>query len=225
MDNIRVIVADDHPLVLEGLCRVLENEDDLECVGIARTGEEAVELAQKTEPDVAIIDIVMPGIGGLDAAKQIMAAVPHTAILIVSAFKFGHDILECMAMGVKGYLLKDTAAGELCNAIRMIHSGKYVFDPEAAGQIMKGTSPSGIRSPGNAANLNEREIEIIKLAAKGMGNKEIARELKISHHTVGSHFFNIFRKLGVESRTEAVLCALKGGILSMDDVERPKETS
>jgi DNA-binding NarL/FixJ family response regulator len=107
----------------------------------------------------------------------------------------------------------------------MIHSGKYVFDPEAAGQIMKGTAPAGTRSPGNTANLNEREIEIIKLAAKGMGNKEIANELNISHHTVGSHFFNIFRKLGVESRTEAVLCALKEGILSMDDVERPEGTS
>lgn len=225
MDNVRVIVADDHPLVLEGLCRVLENEPDLECVGIARTGEEAVALAQQTRPDVAIIDIVMPGIGGLEAAKRIIETLPNTAVLIVSAFKFGHDILECMAMGVKGYLLKDTAAGELCNAIRMIHGGKYVFDPEAAGQIMKGTPASGIRSPDGSSKLNEREIEIIKLAAKGMGNKEIARELKISHHTVGSHFFNIFRKLGVESRTEAVLVTLKEGILSMDDVERPKETS
>jgi DNA-binding NarL/FixJ family response regulator len=210
------MLADDCPLVREGLCRVLANEPDLECVGIATTGEEAVELAQKTKPDVAIIDSVMPGIDSLDAAKRIIQNSPHTAILIISAFKFNHDIIECMTMGIRGYLLKNTDAGELCNAIRMIHSGKYVFGPEAAGQ-MKGTLASD--------NLNEREIEIIKLAAKGMGNKEIAHELKISRHTVGSHFFDIFRKLGVESRTEAVLCALKDGILSMDDVERPNETS
>lgn len=224
MNTIRIIVADDHPLVLEGLCRVLGSQDDMECVGTAISGEEAIRLATELRPDVVIMDIVMPGIGGIDAAKQIREVSPNTAILVVSAFKFSQDVLECMTVGVMGYLLKDTAGGELCNAIRMIHSGKCVFDPKATDQIVRSSSSTRGERPVKLYNLFDREIEILKLAARGMGNKEIAHELNISHHTVGSHFVNIFRKLGVESRTEAVLCALKAGVLSMNDVEYSKKT-
>jgi DNA-binding NarL/FixJ family response regulator len=211
--KIRILVADDHTLVRDGLCQLLETQEDLEVVGRAEDGEVAVRLAKELLPDVAIIDVVMPKMNGIDAAKQIKKVNPTTAILIVSAHKYRHYVLACMKAGVSGYMLKDTPPGELSNAIRMVHAGKGVFDLQATDKMLQ-----DLVANKDKEKLGTRELEVLKLAAKGMGNKEIGNELDISDHTVGSHLVNIFRKLGVQSRTEAILYALKEGWFTVDDL-------
>jgi len=215
VEKVRVIIADDHPLVREGFCHVLEDQPDLECVGIAKDGKEAIKLVKELLPDVAIIDIVMPEINGIDAAREIRRISPNTRVLIVTAFRFSHDIVACIAAGVRGYLLKDTAGGELCNAIRMVHAGKQVFDAQATDEIFRAKVDD--KHGPDSSHLSAREVEVLALVAKGMSNKEIANTLCLSHHTVNSHFVSVFRKLGVESRTEAVLSALRLGIISMNE--------
>lgn len=217
MEKIRILIADDHPLVREGFCHVLQDQPDLECVGVAQDGKEAIELVKELIPDVVVLDIVMPEKSGIDTAKEIIDISPSTRILIVTAFRFSHDIVSCIAAGVGGYLLKDTAGAELCNAIRMINAGKHVFDSEATGEIIRAKMPDEHKSDPNLCSLSTRETEVLNLAARGMSNKEIANTLCLSHHTVNSHFVSLFRKLGVESRTEAVLSALKLGVLALGD--------
>lgn len=216
MEKIKLLVADDHPVFREGLCRLLEDEKDIEVVAKVGSGEEAVRTAIELSPHVAIIDVIMPGIGGFEAAKQIKAASPQIAILMLSAYDYGSYILASLQAGAAGYLMKGSSLGELAEAIRLAHAGVAVFDFRAANKTL-GKLLTGEALFKNAAGiLHSREVEILKLVAKGMSNKEIARELVISERTVRTHMVNIFRKLGVSSRTEAVLHALKEGWLTLD---------
>ena len=218
MEKIRVLIADDHPAFREGLCQLIEHEEDLECVAKPADGEEAVRLAIELLPDVAIIDIAMPKLNGIEAARQIKAARPAIAILMVSAFGYESYILASLRAGAAGYLLKNAPLRELTNAIRSVHVGEAVFDLKAASKILRRLADDKGEKRGGLEELQPRELEVLRLAGKGMSNKEIAGELVLSERTVQTHLVNIFRKLGVGSRTEAVLHALREGWLTLDDL-------
>jgi len=218
MEKIRVLVADDHPIVRDALWHLCEAEEDLECIAKADDGEQAVRLAKDLVPDVAIIDVAMPKVNGIEAAKQIKKDCPTTSVLIISAYKYDYYILACLKAGVDGYMLKDTPPLQIANAIRMVHAGGGVFDLETTGKLIRDLAASKDEGGLGSTELRVRELEVLKLAAKGGGNKEIADKLYISEHTVGSHFVHIFRKLGVQSRTEAILYALKQGWFNIDDL-------
>jgi len=218
MGKIRVLIADDHPVFREGLCQLIEQEEDLECVARPADGEEAVRLAIELLPDVAIIDIAMPKLNGIEAASQIKAARPTIAILMVSAFGYESYILASLRAGAAGYLLKNAPLRELTNAIRSVHAGEAVFDFKATSKILRRLANDKGKERIDLEELQPRELEVLRLAGKGMSNKEIAGELVISERTVQTHLVNIFRKLDVGSRTEAVLHALREGWLTLDDL-------
>ncbi len=218
MQKIKVLIADDHALVLEGLSHLLDNQEDIECVGLARNGEEAIRLVEKTHPDIAILDVAMPKIDGIQALKTIKQLSPDTDVLIISAYDYINYVLACVEAGASGYLLKtNLPATGFVNAIRTIHMGELVFDREATGRMFRRMAKSGLTDKSSYADLHIRELEILKLAARGMSNKEIARELVISKYTVATHFAHIFKKLQVESRIEAVFYAVKHGWITTDE--------
>ncbi|MDI6858399.1 MAG: response regulator transcription factor [Dehalococcoidia bacterium] len=220
MEKIRIILADDHTLVREGTRERLEREDDFQVVGEASNGEEAVRLVTQLKPDVAIVDIAMPRLNGIDATKQIKEAHPATAVLVLSAYDNDQYIYAVLEAGASGYLLKNVQGRQLVDAIHDVHAGEVVLDPHVARKVVRWFSSlsKGERMEKLPEHFSDRELEVLKLAAKGMSNKEIAAELSLSVRTVQSHLANIFDKLGVNSRTEAVLCALKEGWISLDHV-------
>jgi DNA-binding NarL/FixJ family response regulator len=215
MANIRVIVADDHHLVREALARTLDGAEGMECIGTAKDGAEAVKLAQKLLPDVAIIDVSMPKMDGIEATKQIKLTCPSTAVLILSAYKYEHYVLASMEAGADGYVLKSNIPSKgLVNAVRMVHDGVSVLDREPS-ELLRRLAIGKGKQKVTQGDLGNRELQVLKLAAKGMSNKQIAVKLCISDQTVGTHFVNIFRKLEVQSRMGAVLYALRKGWLSV----------
>ena len=168
-------------------------------------------------PDVAVIDIAMPKVNGIEAARQIKAACPTIAILMVSAFDYESYVLASLQAGAAGYMLKNAPVSELISAIRLVRTGEAVFDLKAVSKVLRhiDEESEGRRGP---AKLYRRELEVLRLAAKGSSNRTIAEELGLSERTVQTHMVNIFRKLGVTSRTEAVLHALKEGWLTVNDL-------
>lgn len=218
MKKIKVMVADDHPAFREGLCRFLEDEKDLEVVAKPVDGAEAVDLAKELRPDVAILDIAMPNLNGVEAAKQIKNTCPNTAILMVSAYDYDSYILASLRAGAAGYLLKNTPINEMINAIRLVHVGEAVLDLKAVGKVLRYLAIEEDEERRDIEVLHHRELEILKQAAKGKSNKAIGEGLVISERTVQTHMVHIFQKLGVGSRTEAVLRALKEGWLTLDDL-------
>jgi NarL family two-component system response regulator LiaR len=220
MGKIGILIADDHALVREGTRERLEREEDFEVVGEAADGEEAVTLVNRLKPNVVIIDIAMPKLNGIEAAKQIKKAQPETAVLVLSAYDNDQYIYAVLEAGANGYLLKNVRGHQLVDAIRDVWAGEMVLDPHVARKVVQWFSSlsRGERTEGLPDYLSERELEVLKLAAKGLSNKEIAQELALSVRTVQSHLGNIFDKLGVSSRTEAVLRALKEGWLSLEQM-------
>jgi len=220
MDKISILVADDHALVREGTRERLEREEDFEVVGEAADGAEAVRLVDQLKPNVAIIDIAMPNLNGIDAARQIKKNQPSTAVLVLSAYDDDQYIYAVLEAGADGYLLKNVRGHQLVDAIRDVCAGEMVLDPHIARKVVKWFSSlsHGHRPEAAGDFLSERELEVLGLAAKGMSNKEIAAELALSVRTVQSHLGRIFDKLGASSRTEAVLRALKEGWLSLERI-------
>lgn len=214
--NIRLLIADDHPVFREGLSRLLEEESDLEVVAVAEDGQEAVSLAQERLPNVVILDVAMPKLNGIEASKQIKAACPNTAIIILSAYGYESYMLAAIGAGATAYLLKTKDLGELVDAIRVVHAGQIVLDPIAAYKLFSRLAYA-IGNPTKAPHhLHSRELEVLRLGARGITNKQIATGLFISERTVQTHFVSIFKKLGVSSRTEAVIHALREGLITLD---------
>jgi len=218
VEKIKILVADDHPAFREGLSRLIGAEEDLEVVAMAADGVEAIRLAKELQPNVAIIDVAMPVVDGIEAARQIKAACPATANLIISAYGYESYMLASLDAGAAGYLLKNASLRDLVSAVRSVHAGKAVFDLKAASKILHRLAPKTGEERRRLGELHGREMEVLKLTAKGMSNKEIAAELSISERTVQTHLTNIFRKLGVGSRTEAVLHSLKEGWFTLNDL-------
>ncbi len=220
MQKIKVIIADDHALFRDGTKSLLEQEPDLEVVGEASYGDEAVELVNKLRPHVVLMDIAMPKVNGIEATRQIKARYPATAVLILTAYDNEEYILALLEAGAAGYLLKNVSGKELVNSIRAVYSGEAVLHPIIASKIFNQfvTSVQETSKAGQPQNLSEREMEILQLAAKGMGNQDIADALFLSRRTVQSHLASMFRKMGVSSRTEAILQALSKGWLVLDEL-------
>ena len=222
MGKIRILLADDHILVRQGTRELLEQERDLEVVGEAGDGEEAVRLVSTKCPDVAIVDIAMPKLNGIEATKQIKMLHPATAILVLTAYDDDEYIFALLEAGAAGYLLKDVPISELIKAIRAVDAGEAVLHPAIARKVVNRFSqPAGELAQESALEqLTGRETEVLRLAATGMTNRQIAGELAISVRTVQVHLSNIFDKIGAGSRTEAVLHALRRGWFTLEDTVR-----
>lgn len=221
MEKIRVLIADDHAVVREGTRRILDAEEGIEVVGEAEDGESAVKLTLRLKPDVAIVDIAMPGLDGIEATRMIKNLCPSTAVLILSAYDDDQFVFSLLEAGAAGYLLKTVRAREIVSAVQAVHAGESVLHPAVARKVLNRFVPG----PGRGAQqrslelLSDRELDVLRLAAKGLSNQEIARDLCLSIRTVQGHLGHIFNKLGVSSRTEAVVRALKEGWVRLGDVE------
>jgi DNA-binding NarL/FixJ family response regulator len=217
--KIRILLADDHAVVRQGTRELLEREPDLEVVAEAGDGEEAVQLAAHHRPDVAIMDIAMPKLNGIEATKQIKAIHPAITVLVLTAYDNDQYIFALLEAGAAGYLLKDVRAEELIKAVRAVHAGESVLHPAIARKVINRFAPAASKRAEESVqeSLTEREMQVLKLATKGMTNQEIAQELALSVRTVQTHLSNIFGKMQVGSRTEAVLQGLKKGWLTLDD--------
>jgi len=220
MDKIRILIADDHALVRDGTRRILEAEQDMEVVAEATNGEEAVQLAMELKPDIVLMDIAMPKMDGIDATKQIKHECPAINVLILSAYDDDQFVFRLLQAGAAGYLLKSVHSQELVSGVRAVHQGESVLHPTIARKVLRRLAvASGTPSDtSTAGGLTDREIELLKLMTNGLSNKEIASEVSLSIRTVQGHVGQIFNKLGVNSRTEAVVRGLQEGLVNLDDV-------
>jgi two-component system, NarL family, response regulator LiaR len=220
MDRIRIVIADDHAVVREGTRTLLEREEDMEVVGEAADGEEAIKIIERNKPDVAILDISMPKLSGIEVTKQVKSRLPSTAILILTAYENDEYVFALLEAGAAGYLLKDVPGAEIVEAVRSVYSGESVLHPSIARKVIQRAIVSSAKSHEETSEieLSEREIEVLKLAAKGLRNKDIADNLCISIRTVQGHINSIFHKLSVGSRTEAIFQSVKRGWLSFSDL-------
>lgn len=220
VNKIRVLLAEDHVVVREGTRELVQREQDMEVVGEAGDGEEAIELTAKLQPDVVIMDIAMPKLNGIEATKQIKAHHPATIVLILTAYDTDQYIFALLEAGAAGYLLKNVRGRKLIDAIRAVYAGESVLSPAIARKVLERFMPSVSKRNEERANesLSEREMEVLKLAARGISNKDIARELFLSVRTVQAHLGNIFNKLSVGSRTEAILHGLRRGWFTLEDL-------
>jgi len=220
MSTIKILMAEDHVITRQGICRLLEDEKDLKVIGEASDGEEAVQMVTEMQPDVVIMDIAMPKLNGIEATRQIKLIRPATAVLILSAYDDDEYVFGLVEAGAAGYLLKTASGEELTRAIRAVHKGEPVLDTTITRKVLNHLRFSGKipRAARPSEHLSDREIDVIKLAAKGMGNKGIADELHLSRRTVEGNMRTIFNKLGVGSRTEAVIQAMGRGWLTLEEL-------
>jgi len=221
----RILIVDDHAVLREGIRKLLEEERDFEVVGEASDGEEAARLGSELKPDVVIMDIVMPKLSGIEATKLIKQASPSTAVFIFTAYSDIRYILGLLEAGACGYLLKSARSSEITGAIRAVRSGESVLDPVVTHKLLERVvrPASGAGEGQTVGQLTSRETEILRLAARGMSNKDIAEKLFLSLRTVKSHLTNIFNKMGCSCRTEAVIKGLAEGYIAFDDVPRGRE--
>ncbi len=223
MEKIRILLADDHDLVREGTRQLLERESDLEVVGEAGDGEEAVRLTQLLQPHVVIMDVAMPKLNGIEATQRIKSQLPQTAVLVLTAYDDEPYAVALLRAGAAGYLLKNVRGKEGVEAIRSVHRGEAVLSPsiirKVLGHLMaQAEPPVSEHAEPDLALLTQREMDVLGLAARGKSNADIGQELFISARTVQTHMSNIFSKLGVASRTEAVIYALKRGWVDLGDI-------
>jgi DNA-binding NarL/FixJ family response regulator len=203
-DSIRIVCVDDHPVVRRGIAQILEIESDMTVVASAGTGEEAIELFRRCEPDITLMDLQLPTMSGLDAIRAIRDQFAQARIIVLTMYKGDEDIFRAINAGATTYLLKDTLSHDLIRTIRDVHAGLCPLPTSVAARLAERKSQP---------SLTEREIEITTLIAKGMRNKEIAASLGIAEETVHAHVKNIFAKLNVNDRTAALAIALRRGII------------
>jgi DNA-binding NarL/FixJ family response regulator len=203
---IRVLIVDDHHVVRAGLEQLIDSADDLECVGAARDGEEAVALACAERPDVTLMDLSMPNLDGIQATRRLREAAPEVRVVVLTSFSDRERILDAIDAGAIGYLLKDAEPDELLRGIRAAARGESPLDPKAASTVLT-------RASDRSGDLTEREEEVLRLVGAGMPNKVIARRLGISEKTVKAHLTSVFNRLGVTDRTQAALWAQRRGLV------------
>lgn len=220
MGTIRILLAEDHVVVRQGTRQLLEREEDFEIVGEAGDGEEAVRLAQEVKPDIVIMDVAMPKLSGIEATRQIKAILPATSVLVLTGYDYDEYIFSMLEAGAAGYLLKSVSGDELIGAVRAVFAGEPMIHPTVLRKLMtRFKTPAAKPTPASSLlPLSEREMEVLKVAAKGMSNRDIAHELFISERTVQAHMRSIFNKLGVGSRSEAILYGLKRGWFSIEEL-------
>ena len=212
MEHTRVLVADDHAPFREGLKALLSSAPDLEVVGEACDGDEAIRLAAKLQPDVILMDLNMPGTGGIEATRRILRTSPHISILVISMFEDDDSVFAALQAGARGYLLKGALKAEILRAIRAVVSGEAIFGPAIARRLMQYFSaPRPAAPPEVFLELTEREREILSLIARHETNPEIAKRLHLSPKTVRNHVSNIFTKLQVADRAQAIIRAREAG--------------
>lgn len=220
MSTIRIMLAEDHAVVREGTRNLLELEPDFEVVGEAATGVEAVEVAGREHPDVAILDIGMPEMNGIEATRQIKARWPDINVLVLTAYDDDEYVFAFVEAGAAGYLLKDVPAEEVIRAVRAVHAGEPVLHPAVMKKLMArfAGQPAGSSIGASEVELlSEREREVLTLAARGLTNATIGDKLNLSPRTIQTHMRNIFAKLRVSSRTEAVVSAVRHGLVDISD--------
>ena len=210
---IKVLIADDHPVVREGLAAMLAREPDIEVVGEARDGQEAMEQVAELAPDVVLMDLQMPRLGGVDAIRRLRAEQPAVRAIILTTYNDDESIYDGIAAGARGYLLKDSPRDELFRAVRTVARGESLLQPAVATKLLDRFSRT-MAEPSEEV-LTGRELTVLRLLARGAPNKEISTALHISESTVKTHIARIFHKLGVDDRTEAVTAALARGIIKL----------
>ena len=221
-DVIKVFLVDDHAIVRDGIRAVLNTEPDIDIIGEATNGREAVSKVLSYQPDITLMDLVMPEMDGIEAIRQIMQNQPQARILVLTSFATDDKVFPAIKAGAIGYLLKDSDSDDLIRAIHQVHHGESSLHPKIARKLLKEISdvPEATNHPGQSVDpLTEREVEVLKLVAKGSSNQEIAKQLFIGEGTVRTHVSNILGKLHLASRTQATLYALKEGLAMLDDVE------
>jgi len=218
--KIRVLIADDHQVVREGLTAVLKTKGDIEVVGVAKDGREAVDKARELVPDVVLMDISMPRMNGVEATRELKRENPHIGVVILTMYAEEEYIFDLVKAGATGYLLKDADSGQIVKALRAIAEGESLIHPSVASKILNEFSllaEGKGRKPGRLEHdLTDREITVLKLVAEGKTNKEIANDLDLSEKTVKNHVRNIFHKLHVYDRTQAAIHAIRKGLIELD---------
>lgn len=216
--KIRILIADDHPMLREAMRTTFEQNKDIEVVGEASDGQEAVELSEKLNPDVVVMDIVMPKLNGIEATRQIKKVSPSTRVLILTAYDDDHYIMGLLEAGAVGYLLKSARGKDMVEAVHAVYSGESVLHPTIIAKLLKQSMQRQIPEVPSKSigQLSGRELEVLKLTAEGMSNKEIADALSLTTRTVKAHLGSIFMKLGVTSRTEAIVKSVREGWLTLE---------
>jgi two-component system, NarL family, response regulator LiaR len=220
MTTVKVLLAEDHIITRQGIRKLLEDEADIQVVGEAGDGEEAVNLVKEKQPDLVIMDIAMPKLNGIEATRKIKAMNPTIVVLILTAYDDDEYIFGLLDAGAAGYLLKTASGDDLIRAINSVFKGELVLDPAVVKKVIDRVKSQGKpREPVKAQDfLSERELEVLKLAAGGMGNKAIAEHLAVSRRTVEGILRTIFNKLGVGSRVEAIMYGLKSGWFKLEEL-------
>ena len=220
MDELRILLVEDHVVVREGTRQLLVREPDMKVVGEAGDGEEAVRLTSELKPDVVVMDVALPKMSGIEATRRIKEFLPSTIVLVLTGYDDDEYIFSLLEAGAAGYLLKDVSGDELVGAIRAVYAGEPVLHPLVVSKLVARfkSQATGPVETQPISLLSEREMEVLKLAAKGMSNKDLGESLCISVRTVQAHMRSIFNKIGVGSRSEAIVYALKKGWFTLDDL-------
>ena len=212
-DVIRVLICDDHAVVRQGLATFLDLQDDIEIAGEAADGADAVAKAASLQPDVVLMDLVMPQLDGVEAIRRIRAADPDAKIIVLTSYADDEKIFSAIRAGASGYLMKDVSPQDLAKAIRMARDGDPLLHPDVARRLMDHVSHPEPPGAAALARLTAREVEVLRLIARGMANKESARELVLSEKTVKTHVSNLLQKLDLGDRTQAALFAVRNGVV------------
>jgi NarL family two-component system response regulator LiaR len=218
-ETIHVLIADDHAIVRKGICALLATEPDIEVVSEAQDGKGAIAAAQKFRPEVVLMDLVMPGMDGIEATRRIVACQPEARVLVLTSFAGDDKIFPAIRAGALGYLLKDSGPEELVRSIKQVSRGESSLHPSVARRLLRELSQSPSARGSATDSLTEREIEVLQLVARGWSNREISDHLSISDATVRTHVSSILSKLNLCSRTQAALYALREGLASLHEVD------